>query len=302
MENTLIIITGPTASGKTQLAIEVARELKTEIISFDSRQFYKEISIGTAKPTIEQLAQVPHHFIGNISIHDEYNAGKYEKDSIEIIEKLFIKNKYVVLTGGSGMYLDAVLYGFDELPLIGDTVREKLNLLYNEDGLKALQTMLAKLDPEYYHSVDLNNPHRLMRALEVALSTGIPYSQHRKGKVKERSFKSVLFGIDIKRDELYLRINARVDKMIEQGLLEEVKSIYPYKQVNALQTVGYRELFNYLNGTTNLETAINLIKQNTRHFAKRQMTWLRKYDEMIWLKPQNLLQEILNLKSRNPKS
>ena len=293
--NKLIVITGPTASGKTQLAIEIAKEIRAEIVSFDSRQFYKEISVGTAKPTDVQLKLVPHHFIANISIQDEYNAGQYEKDAIALIDKLFSKNKYVVLTGGSGMYLDSILYGFDELPKVEVAVREKLNLLYKEEGLGALLIMLEKLDPEHYNNVDLNNPQRLIRALEITLGTGIPYSEQRKGKSKNRNFNPFLFGIDVERNDLYERINNRVDAMMEQGLLDEVKFVQPFNQLNSLQTVGYKELFDYLEGKTNLETAINLIKLNTRRFAKRQMTWLRKYNELIWVKPENAKKEIFNL-------
>ncbi len=293
MYRNLIVIAGPTATGKTQLAIDLAKALKTEIVSFDSRQFYKEISIGTAKPTAVQLAEVPHHFISHISIHTEYNAGEYEKDAIELLEKLFQKHHYVILTGGSGMYLDSILYGFDPLPKVEEALRDKLNAIYKEEGLETLQTMLAKLDPEHYNNVDLNNPHRLIRALEVTLSTGIPYSQQRKGKTKERNFSSFLFGIEMEKEKLYERINQRVDKMMEQGLLEEVKNVASMKNLNALQTVGYKELFAYLEGKTDLPTAIHLIKQNTRRFAKRQMTWFRKYEEMIWVKPDEGQQEIM---------
>lgn len=291
---TLIVIAGPTASGKTQLAIDIATELQTEIVSCDSRQFYKEISIGTAKPTPEQLALVPHHFIGNISIKDEYSAGQYEKDAIELLDCLFKKYNFVVLTGGSGMYLDAVLEGFDELPNIDASLRDKLNQIYREEGLETLQVMLAKHDPEHYNNVDINNPQRIIRALEISLTTGKPYSDLRKRMYKERSFDVLLFAIDLDREELYGRINQRVDEMMLNGLLDEVQSMLPYRNLNALKTVGYTETLDYLDGNITIETAVNLIKQNTRRFAKRQMTWFRKYKEMVWIKPNSAKETILS--------
>jgi tRNA dimethylallyltransferase len=293
--NTLIVIAGPTASGKTQLAIDIAKELNTEIISCDSRQFFKEISIGTAKPTETQLAEIQHHFISNISIQDKYSAGQYENDAIKLLDVLFKKNKNVVLVGGSGLYMDAVMYGLDDIPKVENAARNELNSLYKEEGLVVLQNMLAKLDPEYYKVVDLNNPHRLIRALEIILSTGIPFSEQRQGERKQRDFKIILIGLEVERELLYDRINQRVDHMMEEGLLEEARSVFKFKNLNALQTVGYKELFDYLDNKTDLETAVDLIKQNTRRFAKRQMTWLRKYKELIWLKPENAKEEILKM-------
>lgn len=298
--NTLIVIAGPTASGKTQLSIDVAKELKTEIISCDSRQFFKEISIGTAKPSQSQLEEVKHHFIGNISINDKYSAGQYENDAIKLLDQLFLKNETVILTGGSGLYMDAVMYGFDEMAKVENAARNELNSLFKEEGIVVLQNMLAKLDPEYYKQVDLNNPHRLIRALEIILTTGVPYSEQRHGEKKQRDFKIVLVGVEIEREKLYDRINARVDKMMEDGLLEEVKSVQGHKFLNALQTVGYKELFDFLDGKTDLPTAIDLIKQNTRRFAKRQMTWLRRYNEIIWSKPENFI-ETVKSQITNPK-
>lgn len=283
MTKKIIVIAGPTASGKTELAINLAIKHQTEIISFDSRQFYAEMNIGTAKPGTAQLNKVPHHFIGHLSIHTEYNAGQFEKDALEKINELFLKYHSLVMVGGSGMYLDAVLYGFDELPLVDAKLREKLNEIYQIEGLETLQIMLAKLDPEHYNNVDLKNPHRVIRALEVSISTGIPYSEQRRGKRKPRNFNAELYAVDLARHELYERINQRVDMMMEQGLLEEVKRLFPLKHLNALQTVGYKELFAYMEGKTDLETAVNLIKQNTRRFAKRQITWFKKYEEMKWL-------------------
>lgn len=291
MTRKLIVIAGPTASGKTQLAVELAEKHQTEIISFDSRQFYKEMNIGTAKPGKVLLERVKHHFIGHLSVHDEYNAGQFEKDALEKMDELFLKKDTLVMVGGSGMYLDAVLYGFDELPQVEAKLREKLNELYQTEGLETLQIMLAKLDPEHYNNVDLKNPHRLIRALEVSISTGIPYSQQRKGKSKPRNFEAELFAVDFAREELYERINRRVDMMMEEGLLEEVKKLYPLKHLNALQTVGYKELFAYLDNKTDLETAVNLIKQNTRRFAKRQITWFKKYEEMTWMSADEILNQ-----------
>ncbi len=288
-KNKLIVIAGPTASGKTSLAIDVAKELKTEIISFDSRQFYKEISIGTAKPTQEELNQVPHHFIGNISIHDEYNAGQFENDAVIKLNELFEKHEYVVMVGGSGMYLDAVLYGFDALPVVEKKVTEKLEELLQTEGIETLQIMLRKLDPEHYNNVDLNNPHRLIRALGICIVTGIPYSSQRKGVKKQRNFIPYLYGIDIKREELYQRINQRVLKMIDNGLIEEVRSVENLQHLNALQTVGYKELFDHFKGKIDLNTAIALIQQNTRRYAKRQMTWFKKYEEMKWESPSEII-------------
>jgi tRNA dimethylallyltransferase len=294
---TLIVIAGPTASGKTQLAIDLATELRTEILSCDSRQFFKEISIGTAKPTPAQLAQVKHHFIGNISIRQPYSAGQYENDAIQLLNELFLKTDQVVLTGGSGLYMDAVLYGLDAMPKVENAARNELNSLYKEEGLVVLQNMLAKLDPDYYATVDLNNPQRLIRALEIILSTGIPFSQQRQGQKKQRDFTTLLVALDVERERLYRQINQRVDGMMEQGLLDEVKSVEKFKYLNAMQTVGYKELFAYLDHQTDLPTAVELIKQNTRRFAKRQMTWLRKYKDFIWLQPENALEQILDIKS-----
>lgn len=296
-EKKLIVIAGPTASGKTRTAIEVALELKTEIISFDSRQFYKEISIGTAKPTEEELEQVPHHFIGNISIHDEYNAGEYEKDAINKLNELFERYDQVVMVGGSGMYLDAVITGFDPLPKVETKVTEKLEELLKEEGIETLQIMLRKLDPEHYNNVDLHNPHRLIRALGVCIVTGIPYSLQRKGVKKERNFIPHLFGIEVDRNELYQRINQRVIRMIEAGLVDEARKVEELQHINALQTVGYKELFDHFKGKTDLDTAIGLIQQNTRRYAKRQMTWFRKYEEMEWASPAEIIKNV-NLKCK----
>lgn len=281
----LIILAGPTAVGKTQAAIDLAKQWNTEIISFDSRQFFREMSIGTAKPSEVQLQEVPHHFIGHISIHEEYNAGRYATDAQALLDTLFEKYERLILVGGSGLYLDALIKGFDELPAGTEKFREQLTNILQEEGIEALQAMLQKLDPEHYNHVDLNNPQRLVRALEVCMATGEPYSSLRKGKSKELNFTYQLIGLDLPREILYDHINRRTMQMMEQGLLEEVKSLVPYKHQNALQTVGYKELFEYLEGKTDLDTAIEKIQQNTRRFAKRQLTWFRRYPEIQWYTP-----------------
>lgn len=286
MKTEFIIIAGPTASGKTSLAIELAKRYQTEILSFDSRQFYKELNIGTAKPTMEELAEVPHHFIGHISIHDEYNAGKYAKEFENKIQKLAEKYERIILVGGSGLYLNAIIRGFDELPDNTTEWRSQLNEIYIKDGIEALQNLLKQKDPVYYDTVDIHNPQRLIRALEISLSTGEPYSAFRKGNVKSLPFSYRLIGIDYDRSVLYNRINERVLQMMERGLLDEVKSLIKFRNINALKTVGYSELFDYLDGITDLDKAISLIQQHTRQYAKRQITWFKKYEEIAWIKPE----------------
>jgi tRNA dimethylallyltransferase len=282
---TLLVITGPTAIGKTGLAIELAQRLQTEILSADSRQFFREMSIGTAKPNPAELESAPHHFINNLSIHDDYNAGRYETEAISLLNRLFEKHPIVILCGGSGMYIDAVCKGFDALPDIGEQHRADLNTLFQSEGIAALQSLLLKHDPDHYHVVDLNNPHRLIRALEITLATGIPYSTFRKGEGKKRNFNTLKIGLGTDRNMLYTRINARVDRMMEDGLLEEVRRLFPFRHLNALHTVGYKELFDHLEGKLNLPDAIDLIKQNTRRFSKRQLTWFRKDESIIWMDP-----------------
>ena len=274
-KNTLIVIGGPTASGKTALAIEKALEFKTEIISFDSRQFYKEMSIGTAKPTAEELSKVKHHFIDTISIEEEWNAGIYERKAIEKLNELFLENEYVVAVGGSGLYLNALLYGFDELPDKDENLRKELQEELEEKGIEFLQEKIKNLDLEYFEKGEIKNPHRLMRAIEVSTVTGKPYSSLKKSGTIERNFDYKIYGIHHEREKLYERINLRVDQMINDGLVEEVKSLLPYRNHNALQTVGYKEIFEYLDGKSALEEAIEKVKQNTRRYAKRQITWFK---------------------------
>lgn len=279
----LVSIVGPTAIGKTKLAIGLAQHLSTEIISADSRQFYKELTIGTAVPSQVELQAVKHHFIQHKSIIDIYSVGDYERDAISLLNELFEENNTVVMVGGSGLYLDAVITGLDKFPKIDPKIRQELNNNLAEHGLIPLQEELKRLDPNYYSRVDIANPHRVIRALEVCKGTGSPYSFYLGKKKAPRSFKNFTVGLLADRKIIYERIDQRADMMIRQGLLEEVKRLYAFKAHNALQTVGYRELFGYLDGQYNLEFAIAEIKKNTRRFAKRQLTWYRKNKEIFWL-------------------
>jgi len=285
---TLIVLVGATAIGKTAASIQIAKKLSCPVISADSRQFFKEMSIGTAKPNKEEMQGVPHFMIDSHSIYDEINVGKYETEVITLLDTLFLKNKTVILVGGSGLYIDAVCKGFDELPEADPAVRETINLLLHEKGIEALQSLLKELDPVYYSKVDLQNPQRISRALEVCLTTGKPYSILREGKIKPRNFKFIKIGLNTSRDILYARINNRVDNMMESGLLEEARILHPQKHLNALQTVGYNELFDYLENKTDLKSAIESIKQNTRKFAKRQLTWFRRDQEIKWFEPHEI--------------
>ncbi len=279
---TLISVVGPTAIGKTSLSIKVAKHFDTEIISCDSRQFYKEMRIGTAVPDEDELAEVKHHFIQNKSIHDYYNVGSYEVDALKTLETLFRSNDIVVLTGGSGLYQNAVLHGLDQFPEIDKTVREELNQILTDKGIEPLQEMLKKLDPKYFQTADIQNPQRVIRALEICKSAGKPYSSFLRNSSKQRTFNSIKIGLTAERELIYDRINRRVDLMFEHGLLEEVKALYEYKDLNALRTVGYSEVFKYLDGEFSLEEAKSEIKKNTRRYAKRQLTWYRKQDDILW--------------------
>ena len=279
----LISIVGPTAIGKTTLAIAIAKHYNTEIISADSRQFYKEMSIGTAVPSTEELASVPHHFIQHKSIFEEYTVGDFEREAIEKLAILFEDNDIVVMVGGSGLYVDAIKDGLDNFPPIDPEIRETLNQTLKTEGILSLQERLKILDMDYYRQVDRNNPHRLIRALEVCIGSGLPYTSFLKQKKPERNFNTITIAINAEREIIYDRINQRVDIMMEQGLLEEALSLKEQQSLNALQTVGYRELFNYFKGEFDLDTAIAEIKKNTRRFAKRQLTWLRKKEDIIWV-------------------
>ena len=286
-------IVGPTGIGKTALSIELAQNLKTEIISCDSRQFYKELKIGTAAPSSEELSLVPHHFIGNLSIAQDYSVGDFEKDALRKINELFNKYDQLIMVGGSGLYEKAVNEGLDNFPDIDSKVREDLMVEIQEKGLSYLQEELKKNDPEYYSQVDYNNPVRVMRALEIFRGTGKPYSSFRKNLVEKRNFTSVKIGLTASRDLIYDRINKRVDLMMKKGLLEEVISLQSYRHKNALQTVGYKELFDYLDGNSSLEFAIDEIKKNSRRYAKRQLTWYRRDESVNWFDYQST-QEIVD--------
>lgn len=283
----LLTVVGPTAIGKTALGILLAKHYKTEIISADSRQFFKEMEIGTAVPSKEELQAVLHHFIQHKSIFDPYSVGDFEKEAISFLEELFKNHDIVVMVGGSGLYVDAVVSGLDEFPEVDPIIRENLNQRLEEEGLESLQNELKIHDPEYYKIVDLENPHRLIRALEVSIAAKKPYSSFLDQQKPKRSFKTLYIGLDAPREVIYSRINARVDLMMEYGLLEEAKKLHAHKHLNALQTVGYKELFEYLDGHCPLEHAISEIKKNTRRFAKRQLTWLRKNESILWI-PYNL--------------
>ncbi len=282
MNKNLIVITGPTAIGKTSLSIELAKHFNCEIISADSRQFYKEMSIGTAAPSSYELEQAKHHFIQHKSIHDVYTVGDFEKEALNTINDLFTRNDYVIMVGGSGLYIDAVTKGLDTFPKIDIEIKKKVQEEYQNNGIESLQQRLKILDPTYYEKVDLQNTHRVMRALEVCLSSGAPYSSFLTKTKKTRPFNSIKIGITAERQIIYDRINQRVDIMVEDGLVDEVKSLHKYKQLNALNTVGYKEIFNYLENEWDLDFAISEIKKNTRRFAKRQLTWFRKDSEIEW--------------------
>ena len=280
--NTLWVILGPTAIGKTALGIQLAQKLNTEIISCDSRQFFKEMRIGTAVPSTEELESVQHHFIQHISIHQDYSVGSFEKESLKKLEELFQTKQHAILVGGSGLYIDAVCKGFDNFPDIKPNLREKIRTNYNNKGLAWLQQEVQKHDPKYYQIVDTQNVHRLLRCLEVCLQSRKTFTSFRQQNTKTRAFNIKYIGLQMPREKLYLRINQRVESMMQVGLLEEAKALLPHKHLNALQTVGYRELFAHLDGEHTLERAVELIKQNTRRFAKRQLTWLKKYENTKW--------------------
>ena len=278
----LVVIAGPTASGKTATAIKVAKALGTEIISADSRQFYKELPIGTAAPTPEEQSEVQHYMIHNLNVEDKYDVADYEQDVLDLLKKLFVNHDTVVLTGGSGLFIDAVCKGLDSIPDISEDVRNKVDELYKKGGLIALQNEVERLDPEYYNVVDKYNPRRLQRAVEVCYQTGLTYTSFRKNTVKQRDFKIVKVALLWERNELISRINLRVENMVKEGLLEEAKSMYSKRHLNSLNTVGYKELFEYFDGKVSLNEAIENIKINTRQYAKRQMTWLRKNNDYKW--------------------
>lgn len=290
----LITVVGPTAIGKTAMAIQLAQHYNCEIISADSRQFFKEMAIGTAVPSSEELAAAKHHFIQNISIFDDYTVGDFEREATAKLDALFETSDYVVMVGGSGLYIDAVLKGFDDFPDIAPDVREQIKSHYEAEGITYLQEALKRLDPVHYENVAKENPQRMMRALEVCIGSGEPYSSFLNIKKNSRSFTPVIIGLEADRELMYSRINQRVDIMVQQGLIEEARTLYPNKQLNALQTVGYRELFSYFNGEWTQDFAIEEIKKNTRRFAKRQMTWFKRTNGTTWFDFTTPASDIIN--------
>ena len=291
---TLIVVVGPTAIGKTATAIKIAQHFETEVLSCDSRQFYKELNIGVARPSEEELATVQHHFIANTSIQDSYNVFTYEQEAMQVLETLFQKHDKVVAVGGSGLYVDALCQGITEMPDPDPEIRTMLKQQLENEGVASLRAQLKLLDPDYYNTVDLANPARLIRALEMCLTTGRPFSEIRNQPNKQRPFKIVKIGLTAPRDELYNRINQRVDTMIEMGLENETRGLYQYKDLNSLNTVGYKEIFDYYDGKITFDQAITDIKTHTRRYAKRQMTWLQRYDEIRWFERKKIL-EILQV-------
>lgn len=282
---TIIIICGPTAVGKTALAIQLAGHFRTQIISADSRQCFREINIGVAKPSAAQLAAVPHHFINSHSIHDEMNAAIFEQYALHKAADIFLQHNIAVMVGGTGLYLKAFVEGLDELPGIKPGIRQQIITAYQENGIAYLQHRLQELDPGFWQSAEQHNPHRLIRALEIIESTGRSVTTFRKGNKVHRPFNIIKIGLDLPRELLYHNINTRVDEMIAVGLLAEVEGLKQYKHINALQTVGYRELFEQMDGATDLPTAVYKIKTNTRHYAKRQLTWFKKDADITWYQP-----------------
>lgn len=289
----LICVVGPTAIGKTALAIKIARFFSTEIISADSRQFFKEMNIGTAVPSSEELAAVPHHFIQNKSIHEPYSVGDFEKEALEQLDALHEDHRVVVMVGGSGLYIDAVVKGLDHFPKVAANIREALNTTFESSGITALQEELKRVDPDYYEKVDIQNHHRLIRALEIYRGCGKPFSSFLNQPSEERKFNTLFIGLTADRSLIYDRINRRVDSMIANGLVEEAQALLPHQELNALQTVGYRELFQYFEGKLSLDEAISEIKKNTRRFSKRQTTWFKKNDAIHWFDYETDASEIL---------
>lgn len=284
-KKTLIVVVGPTAVGKTAVAIQLAQYFNTEVLSADSRQFYKEMSIGTAKPLEEELDMVPHHFINSHSIAEDYSAGDYERDAIALLSTLFATNDIVVMVGGSGLFVRAVCEGLDALPKAAEGVRDRLNQEFEDHGLEPLKLRLKEIDPAYYAIADIENPQRVIRALEVYEASGNTMSFYQKHNVEKRPFNVITIGLNMDRSKLYDRINLRVDKMIDSGLLEEVRSLKDFQNKPAMLTVGYSEVFDYLDGNCSFEEAIDKIKQNSRRYAKRQITWFKKYGNTSWFEP-----------------
>lgn len=285
MPHTLIVLIGPTGVGKTELSLSIAEHFRTSIISADSRQLYADLKIGTAAPTPAQLARVPHYFVGTLKLTDYYSAAQYEADVLAQLDQLYQTHNTVVLTGGSMMYVDAICKGIDDIPTVDNETRELMLRRYEETGLESLCAELKLLDPDYYRIVDLKNPKRVIHALEICYMTGKTYTSFRTQTPKERPFRIIKIGLTRDREELYERINRRVDIMMQEGLLEEARQVYPYKHLNSLNTVGYKEMFKYLDGEWTLEFAIEKIKQNSRIYSRKQMTWFRRDPDILWFHP-----------------
>lgn len=292
--NTLVVITGPTGVGKSDTAVWLARELNAEIISADSRQLYRDIPIGTAAPTAEQMTEVKHHFVGTLSLEEYYSAAQFEDDVMQLLPQLFARSPYVVMCGGSMMYVDAVCKGIDNIPTISDEIRREVVERFERDGAEAMREELRRLDPVYYNQVDLKNHKRVIHAVEICLQAGRPYSELRTNSVKQRPFRIMKIGLNLPREQLFDRINRRVEKMIEAGLVDEARRFYPQRHLNSLNTVGYKELFAWMDGTMDYDTAVARIQKNTRVYAKKQLTWYAKDTDMHWFSPSDH-QEILKL-------
>lgn len=290
----LIVVTGPTGSGKTALAIKLALRLGCHILSADSRQIFRDIPITTAAPTAEELAMVPHHFVGTLPLDSYFSAAQYEEEAIALLNNLFSHNEYAILCGGSMMYVDAVTRGIDEIPTISDEIRQSTVRFFEENGIEAIRQQLQQLDPDYYRQVDLNNPKRLIHAVEICREAGVPYSSLRTGRIKPRNFEIVSVAIDYPRELLFDRINHRVEKMISDGMIDEARRVYPLRHLNSLNTVGFKELFAHFDGEMDLDTAIARIQKNTRVYAKKQLTWIKNRPETIMISPETSTDELLN--------
>ncbi len=302
MNKTILLIAGPTAVGKTALSVQLAKHFSTEIISADSRQCFKEIKIGVAKPSGEELQEVQHHFINTHSIHETVNAASFEEYALNAADEIFQQHATAVMVGGTGLYIKAFCEGMDEIPAVDEEIRKQLQHTYQQQGMEWLQQQLQTHDPLFAKEGEMQNPQRMLRALEVVLSTAQSILQFRKGEKRQRDFRVIKSGLELPREELYQRINHRVDVMMQDGLLEEARSVYPLRHLNALQTVGYRELFEYFDGKLSLEKAVDKIKQNSRHYAKRQLTWFKRDAEMKWFHPSQLQEIIQYMNEQNIKA
>lgn len=298
MKKTLVILLGPTGVGKTELCLSLAEELNTEIVSCDSRQFFRELKIGTAAPTEAQMQRVKHHLVGNLSIFDYYSCGRFEIDALKKLDELFLSKEVVLMTGGSMLYIDAICKGIDDIPNVDQELRDSLHERYANEGIDNILAELKLLDPEYYDMVDKKNHKRIIHALEICLTSGKTFSSFRKETAKERPFDIIKIGLNLPREELYERINRRVDIMFEEGLMEEAKTYYPHRNLNSLNTVGYKELFEYFDGNWDLDFAKNMIKQNSRRYAKKQLTWFNRDKDINWFRPDQQEEILSFLESR----